>query len=291
MSSPDIRAKHVSIGRDVSFGERVRIAAVEGEAESVVIGDHTTIGDGVIILAPHFSIGDYCKVHRNSLLAGHQDMRIGHNAWIGQDCVLDSTGSLLAGNNLCVGAHSSLWSHVKYGDVTEGCRFANAKPLIIGHDVWIGDSTVVTPTTIQDKVMVLANSVVGHKCVRNHIYAGVPARDVTEKMGGPPFLDVTLESKLLRLASLAYSFHEETGEYERGLVFVPNESDVGVDEAATYFVASSRVYTKRGSRAEVAFLRWCQPNKAKFTPLDDPLQVRQTIVITDGDRVIGKRLA
>lgn len=290
MGTPEIHTRHLCLGKDVTFGDGVRIAGLEGKAESVVIGDHTIIGDGVIILAPQFSIGDYCKVHRNTLLAGHQPMRIGHNAWIGQDCVFDSTGSLTAGNNLCVGAHSSLWSHVKYGDVTEGCRFANTKPLIIGNDVWVGDSTVVTPTTVQDKVMVLANSVVGHKCVRNHIYAGVPARDVTVKMGGPPFVDVTLESKLLRLASLAYAFHEETGEDEKRLVFVPTVADVGDSPGSTYFVADTRVYTKRGTRTEVAFIRWCQPNKAKFTPFDDPLQMRQTIEITDGSRVIGKRL-
>lgn len=291
MGKPDIQAEHVSIGRDVTFGEGVRIGAVGGKAESIVIGDYTVIDDGVRIFAPHFSIGDYSKIHRNTLLAGYQDMRIGHNAWIGQDCILDSTGTLMAGDNLCVGAHSSLWSHMKYGDVTEGCRFANTKPLIIGKDVWIGDSTVITPTTVQDKVLVLANSVVTHKLIANRIYAGVPARDVTMKMHGRPFNAVTLESKLLRLTSLAYGFTQETGHPAVALVFVATEADVGDDPARTYFVADTRVYTKRMTEVEVAWMKWLMPHKAKFTPLDDPLRVKTVVEITDGENVIGKRCA
>lgn len=289
MGTPDIRAQHVSIGRDVTFGAGVRIAGLNGDAESVVIGDNTTIGDGVIILAPHFSIGDYCKVHRNSLLAGHQDMRIGHNAWIGQDSVFDSTGTLHAGDNLCVGAHSSLWSHMKYGDVTEGCRFARAKPLIIGKDVWIGDSCVVTPTVVRDKIMVLANSVVTKTHGTNRIYAGVPARDVTVKMGGPPFNPITVHLKLLRLTSLAYGFTKDTGIANDSLVFVGGEDEIGTDPAVTYFAADTRVYTKRSTHAEVEFLKWCMPNQAKFTPLDDPLRVKTVVEITDGENVVGKR--
>ena len=36
-------------------------------------------------------------------------------------------GGMNIGNNCGIGAHSQLWSHIKYGDMLEGCRFLSEK--------------------------------------------------------------------------------------------------------------------------------------------------------------------
>jgi len=270
MGNPDIQANIIEIGEGVTFGKHVQIGAIGNPARRVHIGDHTYIGDDVRVLAPEFSVGDYSKLHRHSLFFGYGAMRLGHNAWVGQGCTFDSTGGLTIGDNCCVGTHSSLWSHMRYGDTLIGCRFDHRRPLIIGKDVWIGDSVVVTPVTIADKALVLANSVVTHNCVANRIYANSPATDVTEKLGGPPFREVPPDERLLRLHTLYGAFAQEHPEMRKSVTLVLAASDFNWSHPASAFEVTTRTYVKRGTPVEVEWMQWLLPEKAKFTPAEAP---------------------
>ena len=58
-------------------------------------------------------------------------------------------------------------------------RKAQAKPVIIGNDVWIGGNCVILPgATIGNNVVVAAGAVVTKDIPDNRIVAGVPAREL-----------------------------------------------------------------------------------------------------------------
>jgi hypothetical protein len=56
---------------------------------------------------------------------------IGYNCWIAQNVILNAEAEFTMGNNVCIAAYSQLWTHVKFGDSLERCRFCSTKPMIV----------------------------------------------------------------------------------------------------------------------------------------------------------------
>jgi maltose O-acetyltransferase len=134
-----------------------------------------------------FYLGDYVKVHNHTLINGRARCLIGHNSWVGQNNILNCEADLRVGNCVGLGIYTSVWTHVYYGDMLEGCRLHNVEPTTIGDDVWVmGAYNVISPgVTIGDKAMILTQSAVSKDVPGNTTWAGTPARDVTAKMGIP----------------------------------------------------------------------------------------------------------
>lgn len=64
-------------------------------------------------------------------------------------------------------------------------RKAQAKPVVIGNDVWIGGNCVILPgATIGNNVVVAAGAVVTKDIPDNRIVAGVPARELRKLENG-----------------------------------------------------------------------------------------------------------
>ncbi|MEQ9425116.1 MAG: hypothetical protein RJQ09_11900 [Cyclobacteriaceae bacterium] len=240
-----------------------KIRGINGFAERIAIGDNTYIGHHVEIICNDFEIGDYCKVHHHTNVHGYQKCKIGHNAWIGQYCILDCIGGLTIGNNCGVGAHSQLWSHIKYGDTLEGCQYLSEKEMKIGNDVWFVGHCIVSPITAEDKSMALVGSVITGDMSFNSIYAGVPAKNITEKVGHP-FKDIDQTSKFHQLKQ-----HLVESKIDKSKIqIVMNNSDFYWDDEVSYFSIADRQYTKKRSIEEIAFMNYLLPEKAKFTPVD-----------------------
>ena len=87
---------------------------------SHAIGEHCEIDSSVRIECDEFECGDYVKIHRNTWIRG-KHVRLGHCAWIGQDCILDGEGGIDIGFAVGVGAGSQLWTHAAHGDRLQGC--------------------------------------------------------------------------------------------------------------------------------------------------------------------------
>lgn len=115
---PYFASEDVSIGRFVSIGRNVRF-----HCETVRIGDGVVIQDDVVIDATHFEIGDYGTIYRGCFFPGPGELRMGHNVWIGTRSIVDAQGNTSIGNNVGIGPHSQLWSHMVFGDTLQGCRF------------------------------------------------------------------------------------------------------------------------------------------------------------------------
>ena len=131
-----ILADELIIGKGTIIEPTVVIRGINGNAKRIVIGENCYIGQNVQIICDDFELGDYSKIQHDCNIHGYKPCKIGHNLWMGQFTIVDSIGGCTIGNNCGIGAHSQLWSHIKYGDTLEGCRFLTEKPLIVGNDVW-----------------------------------------------------------------------------------------------------------------------------------------------------------
>jgi len=262
----EIHADEAHIGKGVVVEEGVLISGRTGPARKVVLGDFCFIGRHTRIIVPEFRLGDYSKLHAYSFAHGESPMQIGRNCWIGGNTVLDSIGGLDIDDNVGIGAHSQIWTHIQFGDIVEGCRFYSKKYMYIGKDVWFVGHCIVSPVRVGEKSMALVGSVVTRDMLPNHVYAGVPAKDVTDKLGFQ-FEARSVGQKAAKLQEIIDKFIEENPEYNGQLAVIrsPNERREGV----CCFDVSRRTYTRTYSKAEVAFLKAHVP-LIKFTPDGEP---------------------
>lgn len=263
MFGSNIDCKNLILGAGVIIEDTAIIRGLNGPAENVFIGDNTYIGHNVQIICDNFKIGDYGKIHHDTNVHGYKPCSIGHNAWIGQYCIIDSVGGTTIGNNCGIGAHSQLWSHIKYGDTLEGCRFLSDSPLQVGNDVWFVGHCIISPIKAEDKSMALVGSVVTGDMKKNHIYAGSPAKDITYKVGNQ-FKATTTSDKLNKMNHYLREFETLIGTKQHDILIVETKQQF-VDNKSCFSV-SDRVYNKRLTSLEQEFMKFLLPEKAKFIP-------------------------
>jgi acetyltransferase-like isoleucine patch superfamily enzyme len=85
---------------------------------------------------------------------------IGHNVWVGQNCVLNAEDDLTIGNHVGIGAYSSVYTHGYFGDLLEGCQVFKVGPVTIEDDVWIlGSYNIISPgVTLGAKSLILTGA-------------------------------------------------------------------------------------------------------------------------------------
>jgi len=258
----NILADELIMGKNVFIDPSAKIRGINGKAKRIVIGDNTYIGSDVQIICDHFEVGDYSKIQHHNNIHGYKPCIIGHNAWIGQYSIIDCIGGAIIGDNCGIGAHSQLWSHVKYGDTLEGCRFLDEKPLNIGKDVWFVGHCIVSPISAEDKSMALAGSVITKNMEYNQIYAGSPAKSISERSGFQ-FQETTILEKLKKMNSYLDQFSIS----HSNVKIVSDYSDMKFNDNISYFNVSDRTYTKKLTEIEISFMKFLLPDKAKFTPI------------------------
>ncbi|MBA4277621.1 DapH/DapD/GlmU-related protein [Flavobacterium sp.] len=263
MTSNNIHAEEIYIGKNTIIEPSVKIRGINGKAKKIIIGDNCYIGENVQIICDDFSLGDYSKIQHNTNIHGYLPCHIGHNAWIGQFSIIDSIGGTTIGNNCGIGAHSQLWSHIKYGDTLEGCRFLTQKPLIVGNDVWFVGHCIVSPIIVEDKSMAMVGSVVTKDMKFNEIYAGSPAKSLSDKIGFQ-FNEVSIQDKLAKMNL----YLKEWDSNSKSIKIVTDNSEIDFgSEDITYFNVSDRTYSKRGSSDEISFMKFLLPARGKFIPI------------------------
>jgi acetyltransferase-like isoleucine patch superfamily enzyme len=259
-----INAKEVKLGKNIHIGENVVIRGPEDSAEYVEIGDNTFLDDNIFIMTPYFKIGDYCKIYKNCRISGYKPCTIGHNFWCDQNTILNCTDTLEIGNNVGIGAYSQLWTHIKFGDILEGCRFNSTKPMLIEDDVWFVGHCIVSPIHAGKKSMALVGSVITKDMEENHIYGGAPAKDLTDKLGNP-YVDITIDKKFNMLNEKLDEFSRLYKDAKHRIKIVLDETEINLNDDITYFIITKRKYTKKLSSIEVDFMKFLLP-LYKFTP-------------------------
>jgi len=263
MTHPNIKSDQIYVGKNTIIEPSATIRGVNGKAKKITIGDNCYIGENVQIICDDFSLGDYSKLQHDINVHGYLPCHIGHNAWIGQFSIIDSIGGTTIGDNCGIGAHSQIWSHIKFGDTLEGCRFLNEKPMVIGNDVWFVGHCIVSPITAADKSMAMVGSVVTKDMKFNEIYAGSPAISISEKIGFQ-FNDVSIGEKVDKMNQLLERWEGKA----KSIKIITDASEIDWNnQDMSYFNVSNRTYTKKGTEMEISFMKFLLPARGKFTPI------------------------
>lgn len=258
INRPIINVKELILGKNVTIEPGVEI-----NCNRLVLGDGVIIRSGTRIEMTDLVIGDFTKINNHCFLTGTNWCRIGHNCWFGHYSIIDSIGTTRIGNGVGVGAHSQLWTHAYFGDILEGCQFASHKPLIIEDDVWLVGHCIVSPIHAKSRSMAMVGSVVTKDMQENHVYGGVPAKDLTDQVG-LQFKEVSLDEKWSRMQEYLNEYLDR---------YRPQDNRIEIVEKldmrrqnVTQFSMSERLYTKKFYPEEIAFMRFLLPTKAKFYP-------------------------
>jgi acetyltransferase-like isoleucine patch superfamily enzyme len=264
-----IHADELIVGKGVVVEAGAVIAARDGAARRVELGDFCYVGRETRVLVPEFVLGDYSKLHAYSFAHGGRPLRIGRNCWIGGNTVLDSIAGLDIADNVGIGAHSQIWTHMRFGDVVEGCRFDSERYMHVGEDAWFVGHCIVSPVRVERRSMALVGSVVTRDMLENRVYGGVPAADLTDRMG-PQFEARTIEQKAATLGRILDDFLRVHPEHRGRLAIAGDDATPG--DGVTWFDLRDRTYTRTRSAAEVAFLKAHTP-RIKFVPRGVPSPV------------------
>jgi acetyltransferase-like isoleucine patch superfamily enzyme len=293
----------------LDWGSRIErrtiLSSLRGPAAYVHIGEHSLIGSDSRVLVPVLVMGDYVAIQNHALINGLKPVRIGHNSWVGQNCVLNANESLSIGNNVGIGAYSSLYTHGFFGDLLEGCQVHKVAPVTLEDDAWIlGSYNVISPgVTVGAKALVLTGSNVTRDVPPNHCVGGAPARDVTDRL--TPFRPLSKAEKLEKMSGFLQEyvqtqypgrFTETAHGYrveapfgvfglelraelrdasqlapERPLLLFVARSELAEPPAqVSVFDLMQRTYVKQRTRAEVATIAWLKNPRARFVPSDRP---------------------
>jgi acetyltransferase-like isoleucine patch superfamily enzyme len=261
VDSPVIQVEEMIVGKNVVIEPGVEI-----RCKRLVLGDGVIIKSGTRIEMTDLVVGDYTKINNHCFLTGTDWCRIGHNCWFGHYTIIDSIGTTRIGNGVGVGAHSQLWTHIYFGDILEGCRFASHQPLIIDDDVWLVGHCIVSPVHIKPRSMAMVGSIITKDMEENHIYAGSPAKDMTDRFGNQ-FEDTSMEEKRSKLKAYLEDFLQRYKPKENRIRIV-DRIDSRVKNLSQFSLAERR-YMKNLYPEEVAFMRYLLPTKAKFLPVSE----------------------
>jgi acetyltransferase-like isoleucine patch superfamily enzyme len=108
---------------------------------------------------------------------GGDEIRVGRNVFINQNCTFYDLGGLDIGDDVLVGPNVSLITSSHPLDPSRRRAVTIGKPIAIGRNVWIAaGATVIGGVTIGENSVVAAGSVVTRDVPANVLAGGNPAR-------------------------------------------------------------------------------------------------------------------
>lgn len=253
----------VKIGVGSAMDPNIQVGAPDYPLEKFIVGDHARLFAGQI-LPRSFVCGDYVTIHEGVWAYGRRDIIIGHNSWFGMRCTLDAEGGFSVGNGFGAGQDTHLWSHIRHGDILQGSRYLGFSSFEAENDVWFVGRCTSGPAHHEAFSVALTESNVTKGMLRNHVYGGNPAVDLTEKIGAP-YETLEVEEKEKRFTKKVEQFISK---------LITNDiSDHGMEEffsVVRTFDVEKRTYKKQNTAIEAAFMRFLLP-EAKFVPEDQPV--------------------
>jgi acetyltransferase-like isoleucine patch superfamily enzyme len=158
-------------------------SGVFGPEQLASVGDNVIFEPGVLIFHPEcIRIGSNVYVGHNAILKGYHrnEMHIGNDVWIGQQCFFHSAGGLTIGNAVGIGpAVRILTARHKEIGRSVPIVFAEVedRPVVLDDDCDIGvGATILSGVRIGRGAQIGAGAVVTKDIPEYAIAAGVPAR-------------------------------------------------------------------------------------------------------------------
>ncbi|MGA0970212.1 MAG: acyltransferase [Ilumatobacteraceae bacterium] len=147
--------RYIRIGRDTMIGPHVALSAGMAPGQEC-------LSDPVV------SIGDRCLIGRGSGIVGHLSIEIGDDVWTGHHIYITDQNHGWADQSLPISRQSQPEAAVR-----------------VGSGSWIGHGSVILPgSTVGERVVIGANSVVTGDIPSGSVAVGAPARVVGRTDGG-----------------------------------------------------------------------------------------------------------
>ncbi len=140
---------------------------------------HVSFGDLITDrweTANFYGFGEGSSCYDNVLIIG--EVKVGKNAWIGPNVILDGSGGLEIGDNCTICAGVQIYTHdsIKKG-LSGGKLEIEKKPVTIGSRSYIGPQSVIEKgVSIGDEVVIGAFSFVNSNIPSKSRAWGIPAR-------------------------------------------------------------------------------------------------------------------
>jgi len=113
--------------------------------------------------------------------AGGNEIRVGRNVFINQNCTLYDLGGLDIGDDVLIGPNVSIITTGHPVEPTGRRGITIGKPITIGRNVWIAaGATIIGGVTIGENSVVAAGSVVTKDVPANVLVGGNPAQVIRE---------------------------------------------------------------------------------------------------------------
>jgi len=281
--------KNITVGENATIGQGVSVTGPGKEikrevAEEFSIGDNTFIGNKITISVPVFKAGDYCTLHHYMNIYDCHQVTMGHNCWFGQEVIINSRKTVTMGNNVRVGMRSQIWTHSASGEIIEGTQLFSEKEVIIEDNVWLNGTVIIAPgLRLRPFSVVMTGSVLTKDTESFHIYAGVPAKDITDKI--TPYKTPTLNEKYNIMGLIIEEFYKKRPEHKNKIYLLeypqhlnPNIPSKGViiifkDSMGTsnykensVFDIKTKTYYKVRTTIEIDFIKENLGHNARFTP-------------------------
>ena len=113
--------------------------------------------------------------------AGGDEIRVGRNVFINQNCTFYDLGGLDIGDDVMISPNVSLITAGHPLDPATRRAVTIGRPIVVGRNVWIATGAIVTGgVTIGENSVIAAGAVVTRDVPANCLVAGIPARIVRE---------------------------------------------------------------------------------------------------------------
>lgn len=169
--TPDSAAMLANVRRAMALTARLNRLTFDDAAEiralfSELIG--RAVDEGFLLIPPFYT-------------AGGDEIRVGRNVFINQNCTFYDLGGLEIGDEVMIGPNVSLITSGHPLDPAERRKITIGKPIIIHRNVWIAaGALVIGGVTIGQNAVVAAGSIVTRDVPANTMVAGNPARVIRE---------------------------------------------------------------------------------------------------------------
>jgi acetyltransferase-like isoleucine patch superfamily enzyme len=142
----------------LTFADADQIRAVFSD----LIGSE--LDDGFSLIPPFYTTGG-------------ENIRVGRNVFINQNCTMYDLGGIDIGDDVMIGPNVSLITSGHPLPPSRRRAFVTAKPIVVERNVWIAaGATIIGGVTVGENAVVAAGAVVTRDVPPNSLAGGNPAR-------------------------------------------------------------------------------------------------------------------
>ena len=146
--------------------------------KNVFIGDKTSIGDNVVISAKEVRIGAESEIRNNVKITGESNFFMGDSCYVGENSIINLRRDVEIGNETCIGANCSLYTHGLWLPALDGYPVKFGK-ITVGDKAWISASSFIMPgISVGKNAVIGSGSIVTKNVADNSVVAGNPAKEI-----------------------------------------------------------------------------------------------------------------